>query len=247
MGIDTLSARIGAVLAHPHSTDCERFTDGFLGQPANMTTSFAFVVATVLILSGRRGATPDRWVFAGLVAATGIGSVVQHGPHPWWQSYAHDLPLVALILFIAFDAVNDLRRRRASHAWWLVPTLALWPLMAMLPWTSQVTQVTSAAAAIGLALARAWRRPATRPSLLGTFLLLGVGSAIGTLSRTGWPLCNPDALLQGHAAWHVLAGAAMWWLAPIVGRQADPRAGADGDTVDPHGHPLPDDQSMDAT
>jgi hypothetical protein len=246
MGIDALGFRIGAVMAHPHSTDCERFTDGFLGQPANMTTSFAFVVAAVLILAGRRGASPDRWVFAGLVAATGIGSVVQHGPHPWWQAHAHDLPLVGLTLFIAVDALRDLRGRRASPAWWLVPTLALWPLMAALPWTSQVTQVAAAAAAIGLALARAWRRPASRPALLGTLVLLGIGATFGTLSRTGWPLCDPDTLLQGHAAWHVLAAAAMWWVAPIVGRHADPGIGV-GVAVDQRGDHLPDDQSVDAT
>jgi hypothetical protein len=244
MGIDALGVRVGAVMAQPHSSDCERFTDGFLGQPANMTTAFAFVVAALLILVARRGVGPNRAVFAGLVAATGIGSVVQHGPHPAWQAYAHDLPLVGLTLFIAFDAVNDLRGRRASHAWWLVPMLALWPLMAVLPWTSQVTQVAAAAAAIGLALARAWRRPTTRPTLLGTLVLLGIGSTIGTLARTGWPLCNPDTLLQGHAAWHVLAALAMWWLAPVIGRHGGAHTSG-SDAADQQATSL--DQSVDAT
>jgi hypothetical protein len=36
-----------------------------------------------------------------------------------------------------------------------------------------------------------------------------VGAVVGTLSRTGWPLCNPDSIWQGHGFWHVASAAAL--------------------------------------
>lgn len=37
----------------------------------------------------------------------------------------------------------------------------------------------------------------------------GAGAALYVLGRTGGPLCHPDSLVQPHAAWHVLAAAAI--------------------------------------
>ena len=44
------------------------------------------------------------------------------------------------------------------------------------------------------------RRVAYRVALAAT----AAGAACGWLGRTGGPLCDPDSLLQGHAAWHLL-------------------------------------------
>ncbi len=98
---------------------CEQYRVGFLGQPASAVTSAAFVVAGAGILVARsRGVTRcvtsvrDRQtVFGLLVAGNGVGSFIQHGPHPPWQAYAHDLPLAAVLAFLATDAVSDLAGR----------------------------------------------------------------------------------------------------------------------------------------
>jgi hypothetical protein len=47
-------------------------------------------------------------------------------------------------------------------------------------------------------------RPRTLPLVLG-----GAAVALHTLSRTGGPLCSCNSRLQGHAAFHVLAAAAI--------------------------------------
>src|SRR4029450_7145158 len=126
---------------------CEQYRVGFLGEPASAVTSLAFVAAAggilvsprhrgagrVFLLSpGQRGPrrdTPVRdrqtVVFAALVAGTGVGSFIQHGPHPDWQAYAHDLPLAAVLIFVATDAASDLTERELSPAWWLVPVVAM--------------------------------------------------------------------------------------------------------------------------
>ncbi|MFP5256247.1 MAG: hypothetical protein ACLGI8_10415 [Acidimicrobiia bacterium] len=59
------------------------------------------------------------------------------------------------------------------------------------------------------------RRPRPAPLLLGTGAV-----ALHALSRTGRPLCRPDAALQGHAAFHLLAAAAL--VAAAAPRPAPP-------------------------
>ena len=214
------------------SAVCERYGDGFFGQPANAVTSFAFVVAGAGILvasrrNGRHRDTPTRdrrtVVYAVLVSGIGVGSFVQHGPHPDWQAYAHDLPLAAVLVFVATDAVSDLRGRDLSPAWWFVPVVAMVPVVAWGATASTIVQSVLATAAIGLNLVRARRRPALRRPLIAALVTVAAGAVIGTLGdRTS--LCRPDSVLQGHAAWHVLAAAALWRLAPAIGARRWPLA-----------------------
>lgn len=190
---------------------------GLVGQPAGTLTALALVLAGVVILAGRRpAASRPRWTYGLLVAAVGVGSVVQHGPHPPWQAYAHDLPLAAVLGFVAVDAAADLTGRPARAWWWLLPTAMLVPVIMFGPVASTLAQAGLAAVAIGLSLLRARARPQLRRTLLVALLVLAAGALIGTLGeRTGW--CRPDSLLQGHAVWHLLAVVALWRLAPAIG------------------------------
>ncbi|MBM7786144.1 hypothetical protein [Tenggerimyces flavus] len=165
-------------------------------------SSLAFVVAAAAILVRRRQRT-----LALLVAAVGIGSFIQHGPHPSWQAYAHDLPLAAVLAYVAVDAASDLTRRKLSPAWWLVPTAFVVPAVAIGHDTSTMVQVALAVVAIGLSVQRARKRPALRGTLVAAIVVLGVGAAIGRL------------VPQGHAIWHVLAAVALYLLAAAVGRR----------------------------
>jgi hypothetical protein len=197
---------------------CEQFRVGVLGQPAGTLTALALVAAGLLVLAGRYPAGAGlRWTYGLLVLAVGAGSVVQHGPHPPWQAYAHDLPLAAVLAFVAADAAADLTGRPGpAYHWWLVPTAAMVPVVAAGPIASTLAQGGLAAVAVGLSLLRAWARPQLRRTLLAALLVLAAGALAGTLGeRTG--LCRPDSLFQGHAVWHLLAAAALWLLAPAVG------------------------------
>jgi hypothetical protein len=74
----------------------------------------------------------------------------------------------------------------------------------------------AAGAALALAVAEtaAWRRrpPARRRWARLALAALLTGAAVNLAGRTGGPLCDPDSLLQGHAAWHLLtAGAVAVW------------------------------------
>jgi hypothetical protein len=49
------------------------------------------------------------------------------------------------------------------------------------------------------------------------------GAACWWLGRTESPVCDPDSLLQGHAAWHLLAAAALaCWAVAVLEPTASP-------------------------
>lgn len=214
----------------PSGPGCELVSGGLLAEPVSAWTSLAFVVAGALVLlRARRGSTRGRagrdgsgddvrrvLVYALLVAAVGVGSAVQHGPEPA-ADVAHDLPLLAMLAFVGADAAADLTGRRRAWWWWSLPTAALLPLVVLAPRPGDLAQVGVAAVAVVLTVLRAASRSALRRRIAAALTLLALGGAVGTLSRAGWPWCEPTSLLQGHAVWHVLASAALVVPAPVVG------------------------------
>ncbi|HEV2893934.1 MAG TPA: hypothetical protein VG411_09285, partial [Actinomycetota bacterium] len=65
------------------------------------------------------------------------------------------------------------------------------------------------------------RRAAYRTALAAT----AAGAACWGLGRTGGPRCDPDSLMQGHAAWPLLTAAALaCWAAAALGRPGQARS-----------------------
>ncbi|QAY69804.1 hypothetical protein [Xylanimonas protaetiae] len=208
---------------------CEPLGPAFWVQPASAWSSLAFVVAGVAILAvaWRRRHTPAgvlQVALGVLTALNGVGSVVQHGPAPVWNPVLHDPPLMGALALVAADGIADLTGRRLRHGWWVAPTAACVVLAALWPGVSAAAQSAVAVVAVGVTLLRAGRRPAIRARAVTAMALLGVGGVVGTLSRPGWPWCDPSSAWfaagwSGHAVWHVLAAVALWVLAPAIGRR----------------------------
>jgi len=222
---------------------CDPYATGFLREPANAISSAAFVLAGAgILIASQPGVAGSgelvshrRTVFALLVASVGVGSFIQHGPHPEWQAYAHDLPLAAVLVFVATDAAADLTGRELSNRWWLVPSATLVPVVALGATASTIAQAVLAAAAIGGNLLRAARRPVLRRVLISALVIAAAGVTIGSPSDPT-SLCRADGLLPRHAIWHVLAAAALWRLATVIGaRRASSQAEV---TTVPVGSPL---------
>ena len=199
---------------------CEREAGGVLDEPVAALTSLAFVVAgVVIVLRARRRAGGARAVlaYAAWVAGVGVGSFVQHGPDPAWSDVAHDLPLLATLAYVGADGAADLTGRTRTWWWWALPVVALLPLVVLAPRLGDLAQVGVAVVAVTLTALRALVRPGPRRRLAAALGLLALGATVGTLSRAGWPWCDPTSPWQGHAAWHVLAAAALTVLAPALG------------------------------
>lgn len=174
------------------AVDCERILSGWWGQPVNTATCAAFLIGAGVIWWKRA----DR-VMAALVALIGLGSIAFHGPMPVWGEFVHDLAIVWALVWVVLVEV-DIRR------WWPV-AFALSALLAMTPTVADPGQALLAAATLIIQL-RAKDHITQRRISVG---LLAVGALVGTLSRTGWPLCDPHSLWQGHGFWHICSAAAL--------------------------------------
>jgi hypothetical protein len=90
----------------------------------------------------------------------------------------------------------------------------------------------------------AWRRRSIRLPPVTAVIAGGAAIAVNLFTRTGAPLCRPESLLQGHAAWHALTALAIaLWLAPPGGSRADAAGDEDAEAgerrTQPHDPPPP--------
>ena len=120
-------ARGSGGVPHLGGADCERIGPGWLAQPANATSSLAFVAVGGWLL-WRSAAPGTRRVslVTGGTALTGVGlaSAAYHGPQPTWAGPAHDGTILALVGVMAGHGVWWLARRfghgrtAGGGRWW---------------------------------------------------------------------------------------------------------------------------------
>lgn len=197
----------------PIVVDCERIVQGFLAQPVNAVTSLSFVIAGSLIAWQR----PDRRLFGLLVGLVGAGSFLFHGPMPFQSEWLHDVTIGWVLAAVALD-------RKRQWLYLVIPivavTFAVWPSGA-----DPIMVLMAAVVVAGEATRGLRQRVVAAPASVGVLVL---GAGIGTMSRTGWPWCDPDSLIQGHAVWHLLAATALFvWGTYSGGEQARADAGLD--------------------
>ena len=72
-------------------------------------------------------------------------------------------------------------------------------------------QIVGAGLVAATEVARAARRTEVALRSLAPVLVLGGAAVVHAASRTGGRWCDPDAVVQGHAVWHVLSAGALWW------------------------------------
>ena len=180
------------------AADCERILQSWWGQPVNTVTAAAFIAAGALVWLHRRDAAT-----AVLVASIGVGSIAFHGPMPFWGEFVHD---VSIVLTLVWVLLVETKRTR------------LWPLGFALAAATSITPTVAdpvqAVLAVGV-LAAVSLPKEQRSHRLQSIAILALGGVVGTLSRTGGPLCDPDSLWQGHGFWHLAAASslAIWGLA----------------------------------
>jgi hypothetical protein len=207
------------------AADCERLRDGLVAQPVNSASSLAYLVVGGWLLGRARrlepGSRPLALAYGLTVLAAGAGSIDYHGPGSPVEPWLHDLGVVAPLLGVAAGDLARLGVRPALALTGLAGSLTgAGVLLAAVPAAAVPLAAGAAVTVAGLELA-AWRRgsghgvPARRVALAA----LAAGAVLDVLGRTGRPLCDPDSLLQGHAAWHVLTALALgaWALASQPG------------------------------
>ena len=216
-------------------SDCECVHDGWLAQPVNALSSLAYVAAgAALVVEARRrrrrgdgdGDGQPGWlgVYGLATAANGLGGVAYHGPGGPVSRWLHDAALLATFGVMTTAEVGEsagieVDRRHATAA------AAAGAALAVVPSVSRAAQLGlglgAAAGDVTAGVLGEGRRH--RRVSLG---LIWIGAAtINAATRTGAPLCRPNSVLQGHAAWHTLTALALWWwgrFTPASVRQRHP-------------------------
>jgi hypothetical protein len=190
-------------------TDCEALREGLLSQPVNAITSLAFVVAGLAVTVRN----PRRQLFGLAVALVGIGSFAAHGLRWPGSEWLHDVTIAWVLVLVLIEGV--------PRPWMMGAVPGVGMLFAVAPMANNPFMVVLAASVIGREMLPSRRSRAA----IYAVAILGIGALIGTLSRTGWPLCDPDSLIQGHAVWHVLAAVALavWGIGSPGGLHAEGR------------------------
>ena len=210
---------------------CERAHDGVVAQPANTLSNVGFVVAGLLVARhAQRREEPANasyvmssavaTFYACVVVLLGPGSAAMHATQSGWGGHLDMLSMYLVAGFAAAWAwVRWTRRGTPSFVTAYVACVAACELVGL--WTDPVPVVHYAGnLAFGVLLVVAvvletalWRRGETslvfRHGVVALASML-VAFAIWLLSNAGW--CDPDSLLQGHAAWHLLCAVAAYWL-----------------------------------
>jgi hypothetical protein len=223
---------------------CEAPRSGPVAQPANTWSLLPFSIAGLAIAwhSGRtRGArsstASNRMTRTPFYAATYSGILVFMGPggaffHASLTDWGGAVDVLSMFLWIDFLILYDLAsiydwsRGRFLVAYVVATTIFMLPRLLHGPAGVPLFAVVFASWLV----IEAWaavrsRRSSVRPAFtlsrdhrwLFAYLAISlVAFTIWTASHAGGPLCRPESLLQGHAAWHVLNAVAFALLYPYL-------------------------------
>ena len=173
--------------------DCERLHDGLVAQPVNTASALAYVaVGAWLIGRGlRAGAGPGRPVAEGSGEPRRGASVAR----------------VGFGVAVAAAGIGSVDYHGpGSPAARLLHDGGLYAVVGFV-----------AVAEIARLVGRARLAPGRRVAYRAALAAAAAGAACWWLGRTQSPWCDPDSLLQGHAAWHLLGAAALtcWAVATL--------------------------------
>jgi hypothetical protein len=209
---------------------CEAAREGWVKQPANSFSNLGFVLAGLLVAwrAGRRDQLGDvlpthdglATAYACVVVVLGPASAAMHATQ---SERGGDLDLLSMYLVAAFAAayalMRWLRQGRVLFAQLFLLFVAACELIGLYDGTVPVVEQSGNVAFAALLLVavgteiRLWRRGGTRTNLWWGAASLGailIAFAIWNVTKSVW--CDPDSLLQGHAAWHLLDAASAYLL-----------------------------------
>jgi len=216
-----LFARLG-------DSDCEFVDAGFLVQPMNAVSSLAYsVVGAAIVVWAFSVSGHDRRVrivFGSLMIATGIGSVMFHGPQGLGSQFVHDITFLTALLFLAVFNLTAAKAENASTRWVLFVAGAIVLGLALVI-APGVTNVLMMGVVVVLVVSDValFRRTTRWTKWYITGLAASTTAlAMFVVGRTGGVLCDPSSLFQGHALWHVLGAVALgaYFVATTAVREA---------------------------
>lgn len=197
-------------------SDCENIGSGFLAQPVNAVSSLAFVLfGTVVVVSTmkERGTERvNRLIVGTLMVATGIGSVMFHGPQGPASHFLHDATILLTMTAIITMNVAGLLHWREKRVWLILGAtgVVVSAILVIWPSSTNVVAVVLLVALVAQDIALHRSGSIRMRWWIGAIVAMAVALLFFMGGRTGSPLCDSASLLQGHALWHILSATAVW-------------------------------------
>jgi len=203
---------------------CERIHSGLVKQPSNTYSALAYTLwAFLILISLNTPQTPINRMtsnafypvaYGFLAIFLGPGSMAFHGSMTWLGGLFDTLSMYTWLSYI--PAYNVLRLTNISLGWGVLIYVAL---VAFLEFCEQVLGISDYVFAGLVVLAvvseiivfiySKYQKWFIYKWIVYVILFFLAGFAVWFFSRTGEPLCFPDAIIQGHALWHVLTSFAV--------------------------------------
>jgi hypothetical protein len=160
--------------------DCERLHDGLIAQPVNTASALAYVAV-------------GAWL-----ATRALG-----------RDLPPDRRQLAFGLAVAAAGVGSVDYHGpGSPAARLLHDGGLCAVVGFVAWT-EVTRRVGQTRRTGTGMPWTGLAPDRRGAYLAALAATAAGAVCWWVGRTSSPWCDPDSLLQGHAAWHLLTAAAL--------------------------------------
>jgi hypothetical protein len=197
-------------------SDCESIGVGVLAQPVNAFSSLAFVVFGFIVLFSMRaqGQTErvNRLIIAMLMIATGIGSVLFHGPQGPASHFLHDVTILLTMTAIVAMNLAGILEWTERRVLVILLSVGIAVSVVLLTWPSSTNVVAgiALAALVGQDIALHRSGSINTRWWIAAVVAMAVALLFFIAGRTGGPLCDSSSLFQGHALWHILAATALW-------------------------------------
>ena len=197
-------------------SDCENIGSGMLAQPVNAVSSLAFAVFGFIVLFSMSTQQPtervNRAIIGMLMIATGIGSVLFHGPQGPASHFLHDATILVTMAAILTMNLAGLLRWREPRVWAILGTVGVVASAVLLIWPSSTNLVGGIVVVALIAQDIALHRSGSIHTRwwIAAVAAMAVALLFFVAGRTGSPFCDSSSLLQGHALWHILAATALW-------------------------------------
>jgi hypothetical protein len=197
-------------------SDCESIGTGVLAQPVNAISSLAFAVFGFIVLFSIRAQDKiereNRLIIAILMIATGIGSVLFHGPQGPLSHFLHDVTILLTMTAIVTMNLAGLLKWTERRVLVILLVVGIAVSAVLLMWPSATNVVAGAAliALVGQDIALHRSGSINVSWWIAAVAAMAVALLFFIAGRTGSPLCDSSSLFQGHALWHILAATALW-------------------------------------
>jgi hypothetical protein len=197
-------------------SDCENIGAGILAQPVNAISSLVFVLFGIIVVvsavSQSGTERVNRFIVGTLMIATGVGSVLFHGPQGPGSHFLHDATILLTMAAIATMNIAGLLYWTEKRVWLILGATGVGVTAVLAVWPASTNVVAAVALIVLIGQDVALHRSGSIRTRwwIAAIVAMAVALLFFVAGRTGSPFCDSASFLQGHALWHILAATALW-------------------------------------